>query len=160
MLSACPKNRAGCSHFRRLFRWQMPEHGPPVRLVTADVSRLCFNWDFHVLRFCLDPQPSTPRSRFIGVNSQPSPHQVANVTNDVPKGDRWIPCVLHNGYGLVSLKKPYHSREETGCGLDVEPEVGFRNGSNKKKHEKTTNYNIHDQFGCRNERQRDDLFGQ
>jgi hypothetical protein len=58
---------------------------------------------------------------------------IRKVTNDVPQMDRWIPCLLHNGYRLVSLKKPYHSRERMSCGLDVEPEVGFRDGSNKKK---------------------------
>jgi hypothetical protein len=83
-LSACPKNRAGCSPFRWLFRWQILEHEPPVQLAATDVSRLCFHWNFHFLRFCLDPQPSTPRSRFIGVNSQPSSHQVPKVIIDVP----------------------------------------------------------------------------
>jgi hypothetical protein len=95
MLSACPKNHAGGSPFRRIFRWQMLEHGLPVQLVAGDVSRRCLHWDFHVLRFRLDPQPSTPRSRhrlcrvlaeteFIGVNSQPSSHHVPNVIMDVP----------------------------------------------------------------------------
>jgi hypothetical protein len=55
----------------------MLEHGLPVQLVAGGVSRLCLHWNFHVLRFRLDPQPATR-------NSQPSSHHVPNVTNDVP----------------------------------------------------------------------------
>ena len=59
--------------------------------------------------------------------------------------------------------EPDPSREGMSCGLDVEPEIAFREGQKQKterKYEKITISNIGGRFGRRDERQRDDLFGQ
>jgi len=51
-------------------------------------------------------------------------------------------------------RKIDHSREGMSCGLDVEPQIAFREGQKQKKHEKITNSNNGGRFGWHDERQR------
>jgi len=72
--------------------------------------------------------------------------------NSIAHG-RWAACK----FSLQRIRESDQSREGMICGLDVEPEVAFRDGPKikRKKHENTkiTISNNGGQFGRRNERQ-------
>ena len=72
-----------------------------------------------------------------------------------------IPLLMDDGQRAISVcKQSDQSREGMSCGLDVGPEVASHEMVEPgKEHEKTTNSNIHDHFGRRDERQRADLYG-